>query len=284
MERIALVTDSTCDIPVDQLTGLGVYLVPLSVFFGDREYLDNVELTPEKFYPLLASSPHFPTTSQPSPGKFLTLFQQLQQNEYTHVICLLLSRKLSGTHQSASVAAKMAGGLHITVLDSKTTSWGLGLLVLYAHALVKKGLPYSEILANLQEKIPAGSAYFTVETLDALQRGGRIGKAAAFLGKHLGVRPVLMLDGVSGEIEVVKKVHSHQAAVQALLEGVREHRRSKGMTFGACVVRAERPELQQELFAAVRALDLDGKEVLLGSIGAVVGTHLGRDGWGILLL
>ena len=107
MERIALVTDSTCDLPTEMLAEHQITMVPLRVFFGDDEYRDNIDLKPDAFYRKLAENMELPTTSQPSPGEFLAAFQKLQQEGYTHILCLFITSTFSGTQQSAAVAAKM---------------------------------------------------------------------------------------------------------------------------------------------------------------------------------
>jgi DegV family protein with EDD domain len=282
-ERIALVTDSTCDLPADLRAEHGITMVPLSVFFGDEEYQDNIDLSGEEFYRKLQAAADLPTTSQPPAGKFLDCFQKLQQAGFTHVICLLINRAFSSTAQSAAVAAKMAPGLTCEILDSRTTSWGLGLLCLYAARLIRDGLPFALITTRLREQIPKVLILFSVDTLDALRRGGRIGPVAAYLGKLLHFRPVLKLAGDKPEIQLVKKVTSQAAAFAVMAEALVQHQRAFGIQFGICLIRTVSPEPVTKLEAALRATGVDFKSVWYGIIGPVIGTHLGADGWGVAL-
>lgn len=283
MERIALLTDSTCDLPAELLAERNIVMVPLSVLFGDDEYRDNVDLKSDEFYRKLKSAEELPTTSQPSPGKFLAAFQKLQQEGYTHILCLLITSTFSSTQQSAAVAAKMASGVTIQIVDSRTTSWGLGLLVLYADGLIRSGATFAEVTERVREKLGKITVYFTVETLDALQRGGRIGRAAALVGKLLDMRPILELGDGSGVIEAIKKVRTHKAVVTALTELTSRHIQTRGLEFGVCLIRTADPAPVSEMLGTLQATGLDLKQVFQGTIGPVIGTHLGPDGWGIVL-
>jgi len=174
-------------------------------------------------------------------------------------------------------------GIEIQVVDSCSASWGLGLFALYAKRLIDEGLPFAEVLERSRRKSQELLIVFTTDNLDALRRGGRIGKAAAFIGKALGIRPILSMPGSSGEIETVKKVTSHAAAVAAIVELALEHQRKFGITYGVCVIHSNTPDCQKELAEALRTAGLDSKNLMLGHIGAVIGTHLGPSGWGVVL-
>jgi DegV family protein with EDD domain len=282
-ERIALVTDSTCDLPADLRAENGIEMVPLSVFFGDEEYQDNIDLIGEAFYRKLAAAPELPTTSQPPAGKFFAHFQQLQQRGFTHVLCLMINRGFSSTSQSAAVAAKMLPGLTCEILDSRTTSWGLGLMCLYASRLIREGMPFADLVSRMREQSPKALILFSVDTLDALRRGGRIGPVAAYLGKLLHFRPVLKLSGDKPEIQLVKKVTSQAAAFAVMAETLAVQQRTFGIQYGACFIRTATVEPVTKLEAALRAAGMDLKTVYHGTIGAVIGTHLGPDGWGIAI-
>jgi len=282
-ERIAVVTDSTCDLPVSVLKAEGIFMIPLSIFFGDEEYQDGIDLSPEQYYAKLQSSPHFPTTSQPSPGKFLELFQQLQKEGYTHIFCLHLSRKFSGTVQSATVAANMLPDLQIQVVDSRICSWGLGGLVLYANKLVKEGISFQLLVEKVKKLIPQIAVFFSVDNLDSLKRGGRIGKAQALIGQYLGIRPIMCMREGQGEIEVVTKVRSVEAACRVIVQLASEHIRKYGVTQQAVVVYAAVPKYQDLLMEAVRQETTDFGELFSGRIGGVIGAHLGPTGWGLTI-
>jgi DegV family protein with EDD domain len=283
MERIVLLTDSTCDVPPEVLAEKNIHMVPLSVLFGDEEYRDALDLNPDQFYAKLKAAPQLPTTSQPSIGVFLEMFQKIRQEGATHVLGLFITGKFSGTGQAASAAFKMVPGLKGEILDAKSASWGHGLLVLYAHQLIQSGVSFAEVLNLIQDRISKTMIYFAVDTLDALYQGGRIGRAAAFFGKHLGIRPLLSLPGLTGEIEVVGKVNSREAALAGMVKLACQHVQTRGLVFGIAVMHSAMPMMQRELLTALQGSGENWKTIVEGRIGAVIGTHLGPDGWGIAL-
>lgn len=281
-EKIALVCDSTCDLTPSLRAEHGVFMVPLSVYFGDEEFEDNVDLTPEAFYRRLAAADELPTTSQPSAGKFLAVFQRLEREGYTHVLGLMINRGFSSTLQSAQVAAKMAPKLTYELIDSRTTSWGLGMMAMYAADLIRRQTPFAELAARIRDRLDKSLILFSVDTLDALQKGGRIGRAAALFGKLLNIRPVLKLSGEAPEIQVVKKVQSQAAAIAVMQEAFAAHVARCGLAYGAVLLKtavAPPAELEAALRAAVPEIPFLG----LGPIGSVIGTHLGPDGWGVAI-
>ncbi|NTV51801.1 MAG: DegV family protein [Candidatus Firestonebacteria bacterium] len=282
-ERIALITDSTCDLPLSLLAEKEITMVPLSVSWEDAEFLDNVELSTDQFYARLAAAEDLPTTSAPPVGLFLEAFEKLRSQGFTHVLGLFLTRKFSGTVQSAQTAAKMISGLTLEMLDSRSASWGQGLLVLHAHQLIQSGLPFDEITAQVQVRCRASLVAFSLGKLDALQRGGRIGKASAFLGNAFGIRPILALPGDTGEIEVAGKVRSSQATIQALLLQAQKHVGLQGLVQGVTVLHGARPDMAATLLAAFQNSGDNWKNLSIGRIGAVIGTHVGPDVWGIAL-
>ena len=282
-ERIAIVTDSTCDLPQSLLEAEGIYSVPLSIFFGDEEVLDGIDLSPQQFYEKLKTAGQHPTTSQPPPGKFLNLFQHLQKEGYTQIICIHITRKFSGTAQSATVAAAMLPKMKIQVIDSKTTTRALGALVLYANQLVQNGMGFTELIEKINLQIPRTAIYFSVDNLDSLQRGGRIGKARALIGKYLGIRPVMALQDNQGEIEVIAKGHSVEAACRIMAEKTREHIEKYGVCHQVVLLTAMVEAYGASLQAAMAALPFDFGQITQSKIGGVIGTHLGPTGWGIAI-
>lgn len=282
-EKIAIVTDSTSDIPVAQLEAEGIAMVPLSIFFGEEEFLDGVDLDPEQFYARLAENPHFPTTAQPPPGKFLNVYQELEKNGTTHILSLHISRKLSGTSQSAQVAANMLPQLTVQVLDSKMASWGLGNLVLWARTLVRQGMVFSQLVREVEEQIPRTTVYFSLDSLDALERGGRIGKARAFIGKYLGIRPIMVLQEGRGEIEVVKTVRSSKAVIAEIVRLAKLYQAKYGVRFQATVLEGVKGQPSSDLFRVLKASGIPFPKLVSGKIGGVIGTHLGPSGIGLVL-
>ncbi|WNR46586.1 DegV family protein [Paenibacillus roseipurpureus] len=220
MTNIRIVTDSTADIPLAVREALNIDMVPLKINFGEEQFLDAVTLQSEDFYPKLTSSSHFPTTSTPSPGEFLNFYERLLTEPDTEVISIHLSSALSGTCRTAELAATMlegeqAGKVH--VVDSCSASYGIGALVVAAAEAARAGKSVDEIVAMVGMMRSQFYIYFLVDTLEFLQKGGRIGKASALLGSLLNIKPILSLDG-AGEVTVVDKVRGNKKAIARILE------------------------------------------------------------------
>ncbi|MGG1514713.1 DegV family protein [Paenibacillus oryzisoli] len=220
MTHIRIVTDSTADIPSEIREALGITMVPLKINFGEEQFLDAVTLKSEDFYAKLTTSAYFPTTSTPSPGEFLAFYQELLSEPDTEVISIHLASVLSGTQRTAALAASMlegdqAGRVH--VVDSCSASYGIGALVVAAAEGAREGQSVDEILKRIETIRENYAIYFLVDTLEFLQKGGRIGKASALLGSLLNIKPILSLDR-TGEVMSVDKVRGHKKAIARILE------------------------------------------------------------------
>ena len=182
MASVVLVTDSTADIPRATREKLGIEMVPLKVNFGEESYLDNVELQPAEFYAKLAGFGKLATSSQPSPADFHDVYKRLTDEGHA-VVSIQLSSAMSGTYQSATIAKSMLDDdADVTVIDSKSASFGYGRLVVRAAELAQAGAGKAEIVAEVERMRSELRLYFLVDTLEYLQKGGRIGKASAVLG------------------------------------------------------------------------------------------------------
>ncbi|WP_058301641.1 DegV family protein [Gorillibacterium timonense] len=223
MSKVRVVTDSTADIPEDIRRRLDIEVVPLKVHFGIQSYVDSVTIHPKEFYDRFAESSLLWKSSQPSPVDFLAKYKSLtSEDPATSVISIHLSSALSGTYQSAVLAkSMMEEGRDITVIDSKTASFGTGIRVVRAAEAAQAGKSKEEILALLKELDEKFSLYFLVNTLQYLHKGGRIGKAAAILGSLLHIKPILSIDE-DGEITSVDKVRGHRKAMDRILEFLHE--------------------------------------------------------------
>ncbi|CAN7461305.1 DegV family protein [Paenibacillus sp. LjRoot153] len=220
MTNIRIVTDSTADIPLAVREALNIEMVPLKINFGEEQYLDTVTLQSEDFYRKLTSSSHFPTTSTPSPGEFLAVYQSLLEEPDTEVISIHLSSVLSGTYRTAELASTLLEGDQlgkVHVVDSCSASYGIGALVVAAAEAVQAGKSVDEIVALVQTMRVNFYIYFLVDTLEFLQKGGRIGKASALFGSLLNIKPILSLDS-AGEVSVVDKVRGNKKAIARILE------------------------------------------------------------------
>lgn len=211
MTRVKIVTDSTADIPKDLVEELDITVIPLKVNFSEQEtYLDGEELSPAQFYEKLGKTSVMPTTSQPSPYDFETLYSKISTDadEETIVFSIHLSSKLSGTYQAASIAAgEVEDKIRVHVIDSKKASYSIGIIVEDVARLAATGASAEQVQARIDELLESTSVYFLVETLEYLQKNGRIGKAAALIGSLLKMKPILSLSK-EGEVYPFEKVRA----------------------------------------------------------------------------
>ncbi|MBB3110457.1 DegV family protein with EDD domain [Paenibacillus phyllosphaerae] len=219
MSTVRIVTDSTSDIPAELREQLGIEMIPLQVIFGSETFLDNVTLTPEQFYEKLQSATVMPTTSQPSPIQFMEAYERiLNEQPGASIISMHLSAKFSGTYQSATIGASMLErDADISVYDSKSASYGIGMLVVRAAQLAQQGKSKAEILEDIEQMNEDKKLYFLVDTLEYLQKGGRIGRASALIGSILNIKPIMTIDS-EGYVNVKDKVRGQKKAVARILE------------------------------------------------------------------
>lgn len=218
MARVRIVTDSTASIPEEQLQKYGIKVVPLSIQFGQESYLDGVEIGTAEFYERLGKG-EMPSTSQPSPGKFADVYRELTQNGDA-VLSIHISRKLSGTCQSAQLAREQFPGSTIEVVDSEGVSMLLGFAVLEAARAAEAGKSVKEVIETVNRVKEKVFGYITLPTLTYLERSGRLSKGAAFIGGLLSVKPIISMK--NGELTVVEKVRTFSQSVQRILEITRD--------------------------------------------------------------
>lgn len=267
---VKIVIDSTADIAKrikDQFT-----VVPLSIFFGEEEYVDGVTITHEEFYQKLVESDVLPTTSQASPGQFMEAFQKLV-DEGHDVVCITVSGKLSGTAQSATIAAQDFPG-KVFVVDGNTIAIGTGILAEYALELAEKGLSALEIAVAVEKERENVRVIAMVDTLEYLQKGGRLSKAAALAGGILSIKPVLSID--EGEIKVLGKARGSKQANNLLVQKIKE---AGGVDFNRPLLMGYTGLTDVYLKKYIKDsayLWADSKDELeYELIGSVVGTHAG---------
>lgn len=265
---VRIVTDSTADLPEGMAEELEITVVPLKVFFGEEAYRDGVDITPDQFFARLAKSHVLPTTSQPSVGDFLEVYQSLSQ-EADGIVSIHIAASLSGTVEAASLARQsLAEGCPIEIMDSSSTSLGLGLVVMKAAAAARAGASLEEVAAVARRAAEQLHIYFMVDTLEYLQRGGRIGRAQAFLGTLLQVKPILSIrDGV---VHPLERVRTRAKALDRLFELITAF--PSVTDFG--VVHATTPQDAQALVQRLGNARPD-TPVFLSRLGPVVGTHGG---------
>ena len=267
---VKIIVDSTADmIPEVEKQ---VAIVPLTVRFGQVEYVSGVDIDAKKFYEMLVESDELPTTSQATPYAFREVFREVTADG-SEAVCLTCSAKLSGTHQSAVIAAEEFED-RVHVIDSGTIAIGLGILAQYALELARTGLSAQEICRELTQKREDIRLLAMVDTLEYLKKGGRISGAAAVAGSLLNIKPVLTIDG--GEIRVLGKARGSRPANNLL---VQEIGKAGGVDFGKPVLLGYTGLSDLVLHKYVQdsaSLWKDSLESLPYSVvGSVVGTHVG---------
>jgi DegV family protein with EDD domain len=267
---IQIVTDSSAYLPADLVQQHNIHVIPLKVHFGEQTYRDEIDLSHEEFYRMLAEAETLPTTSQPSAGEFFDLYSRLSKDGH-EIISIHISSKLSGTISSAQSAKEMLPEAKISIIDSASTAMGLGLMALTAARAAEEGKTAAEIVAAVEKMIKAMNVVFVVDTLEYLQKGGRIGGAAALVGTLLKVKPILCLK--DGRIEPLDKVRSKRKALARLLE-VTEECVESGTPVRVAVLHAQVPDEARELEKKVRAR-FDCAEYYFAELGPVLGTHTG---------
>lgn len=278
---VHVVTDSTADLTPELIKEFGVtspvHIVPLTIHFGEEEYRDGVDLSTEEFYRKLRESHQMPRTSQPSPAAFIDVYSQVSQPGET-ILSFHISSKLSGTYQSALLAARQFDDRRIEVVDTRSASLGVGLIALRAAELAERGAEPDEILILCREMINHSRVFFLVDTLEYLQKNGRIGKAQAIVGGLLNVKPILTLeDGVVAPLDKVRgKAKARARLLERLIEGT-----SPDSVAAGAVVHAQAPEEADSLTQAVAA-QFPTSRIVTGQLGPTVGTHVGPGTLGVV--
>lgn len=272
---VYVVTDSTCDIPRDLVDQYGITVVPLSIAFGDESFRDGIDLPADEFYARLQSTKALPTTSQPPPALFQHAYEHLISRG--EVVSIHLSHKFSGTIETArTVAAEMAPD-KITVVDSGFVSMALGLCVIAAAKKAQAGGTRAECAAAAESVARRLKLLVAFESLEYLRRGGRIGRASAFVGGLLKLKPVLTVK--DGEAHPVARVRSRQKALDELLALAITNDRIDE----AVVLHTTTPDDAEGLAARVRA-SCPGVPILVGRFGPVLGVHGGPGMLGLAVV
>jgi len=270
-ENTAIVLDSTADLPDAADRFPNWRIVPLYVRFGDESMRDGVDISAAEFYGRLHGSSVFPTTSQPTPGDFLACYEEL--GGYERIFSLHISARVSGTFASAETAAgKLDGHGRVRAIDTETASASIAMLALAIQRRLVRGTSDEEVEALVDRYRRERGLLFTVDTLEFLQRGGRIGKAAAFAGTLLQVKPILSIR--DGEVEPVKRVRGDRKAFAELAMALETETKDEP-EYRLGVAHAAAPERAAELEALVRQQRPRAELELVVTLGAVIGSHAG---------
>lgn len=283
MSKIAIVTDSTICLPAKIQAGLPIFTIPLHVIWGDEVYKDNVDITQDVFYEKLKSAKVMPSTSQPSPQDFVDLYKKVLK-DYDEILSIHISAKLSGTCDSAIQAQRMLEKqARIEVIDSRSTSMGLGFLALAAARMSKSGENLQSIKKYTDNARDRVKIFFILRTLEFLRRGGRIGSASALLGTALNLKPILMVD--EGEIKPYVKVRTMQKALSKVAEILEENINGK-TPIHLSIIQAGAEEdakfLQGEIKSRIKNEWI--AEMVIAGISPVIGTHAGPGAVGICFM
>ncbi|HEY7909626.1 MAG TPA: DegV family protein [Thermomicrobiales bacterium] len=278
--RVRIVTDSTADILPELRERYGIITVPLTVQFGMDIYRDGIDLTPEEFFARQEAGP-FPTTAQPPVGVFEEAYRQLQGEGASGVCAIIFSAKLSGTYNSAALAAKnLEGEFPVEVIDTLSASMGVGYLALEAARMAEGGASLDAISARVRELMPEVEVLFVVETLKWLERGGRINKAKSLLGSVLSIKPLLRLH--EGQLEPFQQPRTRSKAIEAMIEWIKGFPDPAGVTVfhdGTAATRAEVEGIADRLAAWIPR-----ERITITHYSSIYAVHIGPRATGAIIL
>lgn len=276
MARIAIVTDSTSSLPPHLAEEHGIHVMPVYVTFGRQTFRDGVDLDAEQFYRRLRESKELPTTAQPSVMDFVQAYTELARQAEA-IVSIHLSHEMSATLDSALAAAKELPQVPIHVIDSRSASMGLGLMVLAAARVAAAGRSAAEVIGTIRDLIPKMKVIFTVNTLEYLHEGGRIGGAAALLGLALSIKPILYVK--DGRVEALERTRTRRRAKERLLEIMEAWARSAPAVHVA-VLHAAVPE-EARVLADQVASRFQCAELHITEAGPIIGTRAGPGTLGL---
>jgi DegV family protein with EDD domain len=271
-----IVTDSSCDLPADVADELGIVIVPLTIRFGEEEFVDREELTTAEFWTRCASSTTLPETAAPAPGQFEDAYRSLAADGATGVVVVSLSGALSATLQSAELAARSVEDdldVDIRIVDSRTLTMGLGTIVLACARAAREGASVDEVESLARELAARTRVFGALDTLDNLKKGGRIGNAKALLATALSIKPIIEV--ADGQVEQAGKQRTRSKALAHLIETVRSY---DGRMENLAVMHADCSDV--DAFVDMLRTHYDG-DIVVGEIGPVIGTHGGRGTIGV---
>ena len=266
---IRIITDSTSDIPLVKQKDYDIDIVSLSVLFDDKRYVDGVDLQKEQFYAMLAEAESLPTTSQVNPDGFEELFKKYA-DAGDEVITLTISSKLSGTYQSAIIAKDMVESSHLFVVDSRSATFGLALLVFEAIRMRDNGMSAKDIYERLMVLRGKIKFYAVVNTLKYLKMGGRLTSSAALVGGVLGIKPIVSI--INGKVESIAKARGQRQAYAWILDKIKEE--IPDSRFPLVFGHSNAPEKMQDFLSYISgSVDINNANIC--EIGCVIGTHSG---------
>jgi DegV family protein with EDD domain len=271
-----IITDSTADLTKDLYEGYGITAVPLTIHLGAKTWRDFYDVDPDQFYSLLTRSNEVPRTSQPSPQDFIEAFRpSVERNE--PILSIHISSGLSGTYQSANLARNHFPKAQIEVIDSRQVSLGLGQIILLLIEKINRGAQFDEIVRIARYLSESAETYFSVDSLQYLQRGGRIGKAQALVGTLMKIKPLMRI--VEGEVQPVEKIRTTERLLNRFVELV-EKKAAEGPNLRYSLAESDNSELVEGLLDRLRKVK-NAQFVYRAKIGGVVASHAGPGTLGV---
>ena len=277
-EKIALLTDSACDLPRELIERFRIKVLPLSVIYPEKSYKDRINIHPQEVYDRMPEE--IPTTSMPTPHEVSSLLEEIRREGFTHVLAVHLSSALSGTVDLVQMIAQEFEDLVIKVFDTRTLSIGTGWMVLEAARDIASGLGWQKTIDNLHHLQPRVKVYYVLETLEYLRRGGRIGSVAAMLGQFLHLKPIISVNE-DGAYYTYAKARGRAKSIEKLAEIV-EHAVQKGPIKLAVMHGGARDEFQRLLERLQQLPNI--KELVASDISPSLGVHTGPGLLGVCVV
>jgi len=271
-----IITDSTADLTKEFILKHNIEIVPLTIHLGDKSWKDYYDVEPDEYYELLRKSSAFPTTSQPTPQDFVNAYAPFVEKGES-ILSVHLSSKLSGTFQSALLARSQFPGARIEVVDSLQASFALSMIVIICAEKADQGASLEEVADMAREIGPQIETYFSVDSLEYLHRGGRIGKAQAFLGTLMKIKPLLKV--VNGEVQPIEKIRTRDRLLNRFVELVEQSSREHSQLI-LTVAESDNSDVMTELLGRLERIP-GVSLVFRGKIGGVITSHAGPGALGI---
>ena len=278
MEKIALITDSACDLSIDFTKKNNIKMVPFKIIFSDRDYDDGIDITPQMLYEALPNE--IPTTSLPSVEKFSSALEEAKNEGYTHAIVITISSGISGSYNSARVAAENVSGITTFVFDSMTLTMSEGAMVIETKNLIDQGKSFDELIEILPTYRSKIDVFFTLDTLEYLIKGGRIGKVAGTIADTLNLKPIITVgdDGVYHTVCKIRGMKQSISRLASLLKPYLESSRCK-----VWIMDGNAPDKAKLLYDSIKDFPNLVECTLGGSIGPTLGVHTGPGLVGLIV-
>ena len=265
---VKIVTDSSCDLPDALVSELGIDVVPLKIRFGTEELVDRVDLSPSEFWARCSTSAELPSTAAPAPGAFEEVFRKAAAAGHEGVVCVNLSSKLSATGEASQAAARaVADTIPVKVVDSLSTTLGLGMIAVESARRAAAGAGLDDIVALAEDMARRTKVFGSLDTLEYLKKGGRIGAAQALLGSILSIKPCIEV--VDGKVEPGPKQRTRSRSLQWLADQVGAHKGVENLA----VLHGDAPDV--DTLVGLLSTHFPREQIVIGQLGAVVGAHTG---------